>query len=129
MEMINSKIFNEAREAYSNQILKSKDLKLLLSEMTYGRTDMLIPALARNKCLIRITKGKYQFPDHPIHHNLIGKTIEQIRNSMAAYSKKTKEYKEDNSKTDVQKAIDLLLATGEYEIYHIEKVVKKTQIL
>jgi hypothetical protein len=32
------------------------------------------------------------------------------------------------TKSEIQKAIDLLLATGEYEIYKVEKIVKKTQI-
>lgn len=127
--MINSKIFNEAREAYPNQVLKSKELKILLANMTYGKSDVLIPALANHKCLIRVSKGNYQFPDHPVHHSLIDKAIEQVRTSFNSYSKKSKNEKKD-SRTDIQKAIELLLSTGEYEIYKVEKIVniKKTQI-
>jgi hypothetical protein len=32
------------------------------------------------------------------------------------------------TKSEIQKAIELLIATGEYEIYKVEKVIKKTQI-
>jgi hypothetical protein len=34
----------------------------------------------------------------------------------------------EETKSEIQKAIELLVATGEYEIYHIEKIIKKTQI-
>lgn len=126
-----TEIFNEVRMAYMNQPLTGKEVKTLLSELPYGKTDVFLMALVSTGCIEHPNKGQYIFTSHPIHHDLLNKAFAYVK-------KKNKQYNDKNrknpvkeaveTKSEIQKAIDLLLATGEYEIYRIEKIVKKTQI-
>lgn len=122
-----SKLFNEARITYADQILTTAELQILFENLPYGNTSLFINTLADNKCLQRIKRGKFKFTSEPIHHSLIEKSISHVREVVSTYNKKSRNKKVDH-RSDIQKAIDLLLSTGEYEIYHVEKVVKKTQI-
>lgn len=129
MEMMEkARIFNEAREAYLDSTLTAKEVKAILSDLPYSKTDLFITVLCENGCIKRISKGKYKFTEDPIHFKLLNKVYDRIRIKNSEYSRKSHDKKTD-TRSEVQKAIDLLLSTGEYEIYHIEKVVKKTQIL
>ena len=124
-------IFNEVRMAFAGQPLTGSDVKSALSEIPYGKTDVFLMALVSTGCIEHPAKGQYVFTTHPIHHNLLEKAYEYTRKKNQQYlknnrKKPTEEVKDD--KTEIQKAIDLLIATGEYEIYRIEKIVKKTQI-
>ena len=130
--METNKIFNEVRMAYMGQPLSGSEVKTLLSELPYGKTDLLLMALVSTGCIEHPGKGKYVFTTHPIHHELLDKAFDYARNKTRAYSKKSKKLKQKTSeeKSDIQKAIDLLLSTGDYEIYKIERIttVKKTQL-
>ncbi len=124
-------IFNEVRMTFAGQPLTGKDVKSALAEIPYGKTDVFLMALASTGCIEHPNKGTYVFTSHPVHHNLLEKAYEYTRKKNRQYlksnrQKPAKEVKDD--KTEIQKAIDLLIATGEYEIYRIEKIVKKTQI-
>lgn len=125
--MENNEIMNRLREIYGETPLKTSEMKSLLNELPYSKTDMLIPALIREGALIRVKKGWVKFPDKIIHHDRIDRAIANIRKSINKYAANWRVKRKD-TRSDIQKAIDLLLSTGEYEIYHIEKVVKKTQI-
>lgn len=126
--MEKARIFNEAREAYLNTTLTAKEVKAILSDLPYSKTDLFITVLCENNCIKRISKGKYKFTEDPIHFKLLNKVYDCIRIKNNEYNRKSHNKKTDK-RSDIQKAIDLLLSTGEYEIYHIEKVIKKTQIL
>lgn len=126
-----TEIFNEVRMAYMNQPLTGKEVKTLLSELPYGKTDLFLMALVSTGCIEHPNKGTYVFTTHPVHHDLLDKAYEYARKKNQQYTKnnhKKPTEKVEESKSEIQKAIDLLLATGEYEIYRIEKIVKKTQI-
>lgn len=127
----NIEIFNEVRMTFAGQPLTSKDVKSALAEIPYGKTDVFLMALVSTGCIEHPQKGQYVFTTHPIHHSLLEKAYEYTRKKNQQYfknnrKKPTEEVKE--TKSEIQKAIDLLVATGEYEIYRIEKIVKKTQI-
>lgn len=131
--MKTNEIFNEVRMAYMGQPLTGSEVKTLLSELPYGKTDLFLMALVSTGCIEHPEKGKYMFTSHPIHHELLDKAFDYARNKTRAYSKnsrKPKQQKVSEEKSDIQKAIDLLLSTGEYEIYKVEKIVtvKKTQL-
>jgi hypothetical protein len=124
-------IFNEVRMAFAGQPLTGKDVKSALSEIPYGKTDVFLMALVSTGCIEHPNKGTYIFTSHPVHHSLLEKAYEYTRKKNRQYLKNNRqktveEVKE--TKSEIQKAIDLLLATGEYEIYKVEKIVKKTQI-
>jgi hypothetical protein len=124
-------IFNEVRMTFAGQPLTGKDVKSALSEIPYGKTDVFLMALVSTGCIEHPNKGTYIFTSHPVHHSLLEKAYEYTRKKNRQYLKNNRqkpveEVKE--TKSEIQKAIDLLLATGEYEIYKVEKIVKKTQI-
>lgn len=131
-----NKIFNEARIAYQGQILSSNEITTLLAEMPKSQDSLFISTLVRFGVLNKKGKNKYSFTATPIHISLLTKAINDITARRSAYSKKyyvkkNSSKKNSENKSDIQKAIELLLATGEYEIYKIEKIinVKKTQIV
>lgn len=128
--METNKIFNEVRMAYMGQPLTGAEVKTLLSELPYGKTDLFLMALVSTGCIEHPGKGKYVFTTHPIHHELLNKAFDYARNKTRAYSKKKSKQKTSEEKSDIQKAIDLLLSTGDYEIFKIEKIttVKRTQL-
>ena len=124
-------IFNEVRMTFAGQPLTGKDVKSALSEISYGKTDVFLMALAATGCIEHPNKGTYIFTTHPIHHSLLEKAYDYARKKNQQYlrntrKKPTEEMKE--TKSEIEKAIELLLATGEYEIYKVEKIIKKTQI-
>jgi hypothetical protein len=127
-----NKIFNEARIAYQGQILSTSEITTLLAEMPKSNDCLFLTTLVKFGCLTREGKGKYKFTSNPIHISLLNRVMDEIVCKHREYSKK--HYNKSAKvveKSDVQKAIDLLLSTGEYEIYKIEKVVnvKKTQVI
>ena len=124
----NVEIFNEVRMTFAGQPLTGSDVKSALSEIPYGKTDVFLMALVSTGCIEHPAKGQYVFTTHPIHYSLLEKAYEYTRKKNQQYNRKkpTEEVKE--TKSEIQKAIALLVATGEYEIYKIEKIVKKTQI-
>jgi hypothetical protein len=128
-----NKIFNEARMAYQGQVLTTSEITTLLAEMPKSHDSLFLSTLVKFGALDKKGKSKYMFTSTPIHINILTKVIEEISHRRSEYSKKynKKNVKTSETKSDVQKAIELLLATGEYEIYKIEKVVniKKTQII
>jgi hypothetical protein len=124
-------IFNEVRMAFAGQPLSGNDVKSALSEIPYGKTDVFLMALVSTGCIEHPAKGQYIFTTHPIHHSLLEKAYEYTRKKNQQYFKNSKKPTEEevkDNKTEIQKAIELLIATGEYEIYRVEKIVKKTQI-
>lgn len=127
-----TEIFNEVRMAYVNQPLTGKEVKTLLSELPYGKTDLFLMALVSTGCIEHPNKGTYMFTSHPVHHDLLDKAFSYVRKKNQQYTKnnrrKPTEEKVEKPKSEIQKAIELLLSTGEYEIYRVEKVIKKTQI-
>lgn len=128
-----NKIFNEARIAYQGQILSTSEITTLLSEMPKSHDSLFLSTLVKFGALNKKGKSKYTFTSTPVHINILTKAIEEISHRRCEYSKKynKKHIKTSETKSDVQKAIELLLATGEYEIYKIEKTIsiKKTQIM
>lgn len=128
-----NKIFNEARMAYQGQILSTGEITTLLAEMPKSHDSLFLSTLVKFGALNKKGKSKYTFTSTPVHINILTKVIEEISHRRSEYSKKynKKNVKTSETKSDVQKAIELLLATGEYEIYKIEKVVnvKKTQLI
>lgn len=128
-----NKIFNEARMAYQGQILSTNEITTLLAEMPKSHDSLFLSTLVKFGALDKKGKSKYTFTSTPVHINILTKVVEEISHRRSEYSKKynKKNVKTSETKSDVQKAIELLLATGEYEIYKIEKVVnvKKTQII
>ena len=121
-------IFNEVRMTFAGQPLTGKDVKSALSEIPYGKTDVFLMALASTGCIEHPNKGTYVFTSHPIHHQLLEKAYEYTRKKNKQYNNGRKKSVEEDSKTDIQKAIDLLLSTGDYEVYKIEKIVKRTRL-
>ena len=121
-------IFNEVRMTFAGQPLTGKDVKSALSEIPYGKTDVFLMALVSTGCIEHPNKGTYVFTSHPIHHNLLEKAYEYTRKKNKQYNNGRKKSVEEDSKTDIQKAIDLLLSTGDYEVYKIEKIVKRTRL-
>ena len=121
-------IFNEIRMAFAGQPLTGKDVKSALSEIPYGKTDVFLMALVSTGCIEHPNKGTYVFTSHPIHHQLLEKAYEYTRKKNKQYNNGRKKSVEEDSKTDIQKAIDLLLSTGDYEVYKIEKIVKRTRL-
>ena len=121
-------IFNEVRMTFAGQPLTGKDVKSALSEIPYGKTDVFLMALVSTGCIEHPNKGTYVFTSHPIHHNLLEKAYEYTRKKNKQYKNGRKKSVEEDSKTDIQKAIDLLLSTGDYEVYRIEKIVKRTRL-
>lgn len=126
-----TEIFNEVRMAYMNQPLTGKEIKTLLSELPYGKTDVFLMALVSTGCIEHPNKGQYVFTSHPIHHDLLDKAFAYVKKKNKQYNDKNRKKSVNETvevKSEIQKAIELLIATGEYEIYKIEKVIKKTQI-
>ena len=121
-------IFNEVRMTFAGQPLTGKDVKSALSEIPYGKTDVFLMALVSTGCIEHPNKGTYVFTSHPVHHNLLEKAYEYTRKKNKQYNNGRKKSVEEDSKTDIQKAIDLLLSTGDYEVYRIEKIVKRTRL-
>ena len=121
-------IFNEIRMAFAGQPLTSSDVKSALSEIPYGKTDVFLMALVSTGCIEHPAKGQYVFTTHPIHHSLLEKAYDFARKKNKQYNNGRKKSVEEDSKTDIQKAIDLLLSTGDYEVYRIEKIVKRTRL-
>lgn len=124
-------IFNEVRMAYMGQLLTGKEVNQLLAELPYGKTSLILSALVATGCIEHLKKGQYQFTTHPVHQDLLNKAFEYARKKTDQYNKKYRKKEQPvvkEVKSEIQKAIELLLATGEYEIYKVEKVIKKTQI-
>lgn len=124
----NIEVFNEVRMAFAGQPLTGKDVKSALAEIPYGKTDVFLMALVSTGCIEHPNKGTYVFTTHPIHHNLLEKAYEYTRKKNKQYNNGRRKAVEEDSKTDIQKAIDLLLSTGDYEVYRIEKIVKRTRL-
>lgn len=124
----NIEVFNEVRMAFAGQPLTGKDVKSALTEIPYGKTDVFLMALVSTGCIEHPNKGTYVFTTHPIHHNLLEKAYEYTRKKNKQYNNGRRKSVEEDSKTDIQKAIDLLLSTGDYEVYRIEKIVKRTRL-
>lgn len=124
----NIEIFNEVRMTFAGQPLTGKDVKSALSEIPYGKTDVFLMALVSTGCIEHPAKGQYVFTTHPIHHSLLEKAYDFARKKNKQYNNGRKKSVEEDSKTDIQKAIDLLLSTGDYEVYRIEKIVKRTRL-
>ena len=124
----NIEIFNEVRMTFAGQPLTGKDVKSALSEIPYGKTDVFLMALVSTGCIEHPNKGTYVFTSHPIHHSMLDKAYEYTRKKNKQYNNGRKKSVEEDSKTDIQKAIDLLLSTGDYEVYRIEKIVKRTRL-
>ena len=124
----NIEIFNEVRMTFAGQPLTGKDVKSALAEIPYGKTDVFLMALVSTGCIEHPNKGTYVFTSHPVHHNLLEKAYEYTRKKNKQYNKGRRKSVEEDPKTDIQKAIDLLLSTGDYEVYRIEKIVKRTRL-
>lgn len=124
----NIEIFNEVRMTFAGQPLTGKDVKSALAEIPYGKTDVFLMALVSTGCIEHPNKGTYVFTSHPVHHNLLEKAYEYTRKKNKQYNNGRRKSVEEDSKTDIQKAIDLLLSTGDYEVYRIEKIVKRTRL-
>ena len=128
-----NRIFNEARIAYQGQAFSTSEMVTLLAEMPKSHDSLFLSTLVRFGALNKAGKSKYKFTSTPVHINLLNKVIEDISCRRREYTKKynKKLTTTTEKKSDIQKAIELLLSTGEYEIFKIEKIVnvKKTQIL
>ena len=128
-----NRIFNEARLAYQGQVLTTSEIVTILSEMPCSKSGLFITELVSNHALKRVRKGHYMFPEFPVHLNVLETVISNIRKRQNGYEKKYLAKKKGeivSPSSEIQKAIDLLLSTGEYEIYKVEKIitVKKTQL-
>lgn len=131
--MKTNEIFNEVRMAYMGQPLTSAEVKTLLSELPYGKTDLFLMALVANGCIEHPKKGQYVFTTHPVHHDLLDKAFNYVRSKANQYNKNCKKQttkESDSEEKKIQDAIALLLSTGCYEIFQVEKVVtiKKTKL-
>ena len=131
--MKTNEIFNEVRMAYMGQPLTGPEVRTLLADLPYGKTSLFLSALVANGCIEHPNKGKYIFSTNPVHHSLLEKAIDYARKKANQYNKKRQDKelpKEAPKKDKIQEAIDLLLSTGEYEIFRVEKIttIKKTQL-
>ena len=121
-----NKIFNEARMAYQGQVLTTSEITTLLAEMPCSKSGLFITELVSNHALKRVGKGKYMFPEFPVHLNVLETVVSNIRKRQNGYEKKylaKKKGETVSSSNEIQKAIDLLLSTGQYEIYKVEEIV------
>lgn len=128
-----NKIFNEARMAYQGQILAAKEVTTLLSDMPNSTNNLFLTVLVKHNAIKRVGKGQYMFTVEPVHHSILEKAMDEIRDRQRTYNKKYNDKKrisKSEEKSDIQKAIDLLLSTGEYEVFKVEKIVtvKRTQL-
>lgn len=128
-----NKVFNEARMAYQGQTLTAKEVSTLLSDMPNSTNNLFLTVLVKHNAIKRVGKGQYMFPATPVHHLILEKAMDEIRERQRGYCKKYNDKKrisKSEEKSDIQKAIDLLLSTGEYEIFKIEKIttIKRTQL-
>jgi hypothetical protein len=128
-----NKIFNEARLTYQGQVLTTSEITTILAEMPCSKSGLFITELVSNHALKRVRKGRYMFTEFPVHLNVLETVISNIRKRQNGYEKKYLAKKKSeivSPSNEIQKAIDLLLSTGDYEIFKIEKVVtvKKTQL-
>lgn len=128
-----NKIFNEARMAYQGQILTAKEVSTLLSDMPNSTNNLFLTVLVKHNAIKHVGKGQYIFTTEPVHHSILEKAMDEIRDRQRAYNKKYNDKKrisKSEEKSDIQKAIDLLLSTGDYEIFKIEKIttIKRTQL-
>jgi hypothetical protein len=86
-----TEIFNEVRMAYMNQPLTGKEVKTLLSELPYGKTDLFLMALVSTGCIEHPNKGTYVFTTHPIHHDLLDKAFSYVRKKNQQYLKNNRQ--------------------------------------
>lgn len=133
--MKTNEIFNEVRMAYMGQPLTGPEVRTLLSDLPYGKTSLFLSALVANGCIEHPNKGTYIFSTNPVHQSLLEKAIDYARKKANQYNKNYKKQGKETSKVasekdKIQEAINLLLSTGEYEIFHVEKIttIKKTQL-
>lgn len=129
-----NKIFNEARMAYYGQVLSTKEMLTLLADMPNSKNGLFLTVLVKHNAIKRISKGQYMFAPEPVHHSILEAAMNELRARQneygRTYNNKKKKQPIAEEKSDIQKAIDLLLSTGDYEIFKIEKIVtvKKTQL-
>lgn len=126
-----NKIFNEARMVYQGQTLTAKEITTLLSDIPYSNNGVFLVTLVKYHALNKVSKDQYMFTANPVHYTMLEKVVNEIRERQRTYNKKYNDKKHAKSeKSDIQRAIDLLLSTGEYEVFKIEKVVtiKRTQL-
>lgn len=107
--------FNEVRANNEFKSFTFKEMRKKLGEARtpYQRVDLLVKLGA----IKNPKRGEYVFPSNPVHISLMSKYYE-----LAYSSGDTKNKKITQDSDNIKKAIDLLLATGEYKI--LKKAVK-----
>lgn len=120
--------FNMLRLNNQGKELNKSELKEQLNKILKGKTsDVYITAYVNNNCIHRIEKGIYKFPSVPVHINNLERAFEYAKKKQNEYNRKSYSNKQ-TPEADIQKAINLLLSTGRYEIFELETIIKKTKI-
>ena len=83
-----NKIFNEARMAYQGQILTAKEITTLLSDMPNSTNNLFLTVLVKHNAIKRVGKGQYMFTVEPVHHSILEKAMDEIRDRQRTYNKK-----------------------------------------
>lgn len=129
MKELTQKI-NEVRMANKGNLLNREQLKEALKEIHSPHFDAFMVALVNNQCLTKVMKGIYKFSESPIHIDTMAIVWKQTHKKVDQYkaNKKAKEAAKPASEEAINKAINLLISNG-YEIYKVETIIKKTQIM
>ena len=123
--MTTNEIYNQARIENAGIVLCKEELKRALKSMPcLSNFNLIITELIKHNALFRVAKGLYKFPDYPVHKNVLDSVYEMIRSKQREYCKRYYN-KKVGKESKIEKAIKLLLATGEYEIYKISIIKKK----
>lgn len=109
------------------KILNKNELKNELGKIL-PNSDVYILAYVNTGCVIRECKGSYRFPNSPIHIQTLEKAFKYAKDKQRSYDKKNKSCNKKADNVAIQRAIDLLLLTGDYEIFKIERTVRKVQL-
>lgn len=126
-----TELFNTIRMGFCGMDLTRNDVKAALKDLPQSQQDLFLSMIVKHNMIKRVKVGVYQFGNTPVHYSVMDAMYKELNDVQKSYQNKSAEKKHQNDvKSEIEKAIDLLLATGEYEIYHIEKIVnvKKTQI-
>ena len=107
--------FNNARKDLCSEERTFDKASLLgVLEEAFGIkvTDGLLTSLVNKKCIIRIKKGEYRFPEDPVYYGKLNEAYQQrnvLQNRNRVLSR--------NREFTVEEAIELLKKEGNYRVF------------
>lgn len=114
---------NLARLANAGKVLTEKEMREVLKELPYHNHGSFIKALIVYDCIEKLSKDQFKFTDKPVYKEKLKSALEYLQEKQRKYNTALQ-----SKKAKIQKAIELLLSTGQYEIYRIEEVVTINKI-